>query len=522
MKKSLIIASIALSIFACGSSQKQAPKTETIASIDPTVYGNTITENELKEMLYTFASDEFEGRDTGSKGQKMAVEFLKRHYVALGIPSPISEGDYFQEVPLLNQKLPEIDITVNGTQFENYTDLVTVGAVSEQTLNASDIVYAGYGIEADNYSSYTDLDVKDKVVLIKVGEPKKADGTYITTGAKEDTKWSVGRQALSSKREVARDKGAKALLYMDDAYLKIMSNYMQAAAKSGNSGRLGLKDKQDEMLQVVISDKLGQALLEPIATDDTSKNITTDLAIKVKSNSENVTSENVVAFIKGSEKPEEILVISAHLDHEGIKDGEIYNGADDDGSGTVAMLEIAEAFKKAQDAGHGPKRSILFLHVTGEEKGLLGSRYYTDVDPIFPLENTIANLNIDMIGRIDPKRIGDRNYVYLIGSDKLSTELHDISEEANKKYTNVTLDYTFNADDDPNRFYYRSDHYNFAKNNIPVIFYFNGTHDDYHRPSDTPDKINYDLLENRTKLVFYTAWELANRKDRIIVDKPTE
>ena len=164
----------------------------------------------------------------------------------------------------------------------------------------------------------------------------------------------------------------------------------------------------------------------------------------------------------------------------------------------------------------------MFLHVTGEEKGLLGSQYYTDNDPIFPLAETVADLNIDMIGRIDPKREGDRNYIYLIGSDKLSTDLHNISEEVNKKYMNIELDYTYNDENDPNRFYYRSDHYNFVKNNIPIIFYFNGTHDDYHRPSDTPDKINYDLLENRARLVFYTAWEVANRNDRLVVDKPNK
>ncbi|WP_027126587.1 M28 family metallopeptidase [Gelidibacter mesophilus] len=522
MKKSLIIACIAMGILSCGSSQQTVPITEKIVEIDPTVYGNTITADELKTMLYTFASDEFEGRDTGSKGQKMAVEYLKQHYVALGIPSPISEGDYFQEVPLLNQKSPETSITVNGAAFENYTDLVTSGSAATQTINASDIVYAGYGIEDDNYSSYIGVDVKDKIVLIKVGEPKNADGTYVTSGTKEDTKWSVGRQALGSKREVAKQKGVKAVLYMDDAYLKMASNYMQAAAKSGRDSRIGLKDKQDVMVQVLISNKLGKALLADIETNDISKNLKANVEIKITSNSEDVNSENVVAFIKGSEKPDEVLVISAHLDHEGIKDGEIYNGADDDGSGSVAILEIAEAFRIAQKAGHGPKRSILFLHVTGEEKGLLGSSYYTDVDPIFPLENTIANLNIDMIGRIDPKRKGDRNYVYLIGSDKLSQELHNVSEEVNKKYANVTLDYTFNADNDPNRFYYRSDHYNFAKNNVPVIFYFNGTHDDYHKASDTPDKIEYDLLENRTRLVFYTAWELANRDERVALDKPIE
>jgi len=266
-------------------------------------------------------------------------------------------------------------------------------------------------------------------------------------------------------------------------------------------------------------EKIGKAILADILTNDTASSIPTDFAMSYTSQVEDVQSENVVAYIKGSEKPDEYIVISAHLDHVGVNDGNVYNGADDDGSGTVAVLEIAEAFKAAADKGQGPKRSILFLHVTGEEKGLLGSRHYTDNDPIFPLANTVANLNIDMIGRIDPKREGDRNYIYLIGSDKLSTELHTISETVNKKYLKIELDYTYNDENDPNRFYYRSDHYNFAKNNVPIIFYFNGTHDDYHKHTDTPDKINYDLLENRARLVFYTAWELANRDERIKVDK---
>jgi Zn-dependent M28 family amino/carboxypeptidase len=176
---------------------------------------------------------------------------------------------------------------------------------------------------------------------------------------------------------------------------------------------------------------------------------------------------------------------------------------------------MAEAFKQAEKEGFGPKRSLVFLHVTGEEKGLLGSKYYTE-NPLYPIKNTVANLNIDMIGRVNPKRESeDPNYIYLIGSDKLSQELHDISEAVNDKYIQLELDYTYNDERDPNRFYYRSDHYNFAKKNIPVIFYFNGTHEDYHKPTDTANKINYPILEKRIKLIFYTAWELANRKNRI-------
>jgi Zn-dependent M28 family amino/carboxypeptidase len=342
--KKIVYILCTFAFIACGSSQNASKDSD--ANVDQSAkYAATITAKDLGEHLFTYASDEFEGRNTGEPGQKKAVEYLKNFYVNQEIMSPIGGNDYFQEVP--------------------------------------------------------------------------------------------------------------------------------AAWLNKNSRRGKLK-----------------------------------------------ASENVVAFIKGTEKPDEIVVISAHLDHEGIKNGEIYNGADDDGSGTVAILEIAEAFKMAAKAGKGPKRSILFLHVTGEEKGLLGSKYYTE-NPLFPLANTVCDLNIDMIGRIDDRHKDNPNFVYLIGSDKLSTELHNLSEEINKKYTNISLDYKYNDENDPNRFYYRSDHYNFAKHNIPIIFYFNGTHADYHKPTDTPDKINYELLESRTRLVFHTAWEIANRATRIIADKAT-
>lgn len=229
-------------------------------------------------------------------------------------------------------------------------------------------------------------------------------------------------------------------------------------------------------------------------------------------------SENIWAFIKGSEKPEEVLVISAHYDHIGIKNGEIHYGADDDGSGTVAVLEIAKAFQKAKEEGHGPKRSILFLHVTGEEHGLLGSKYYSE-NPLFPIANTITDINIDMIGRRDDLHKDSNDYVYIIGSDYLSSDLYTICEEANKNFVNINLDYTFNDRNDPNRFYYRSDHYNFAKKGIPSVFLFNGVHADYHKPTDTPDKIEYDALAKRAQLAFVIAWELANRDNRPVVDK---
>jgi hypothetical protein len=229
-------------------------------------------------------------------------------------------------------------------------------------------------------------------------------------------------------------------------------------------------------------------------------------------------SENIWAFIEGSEKPNEVLVISAHYDHVGIQNGEVYNGADDDGSGTVAILQIAKAFAKAKKDGHGPKRSILFLHVTGEEHGLHGSRYYSE-NPLFPLTSTIADINIDMIGRRDTEHAKTNNYVYVIGADRLSTDLHKAVVSQNDKYIKMDLDFKFNDPKDPNRFYERSDHYNFAKHGIPAVFFFNGVHEDYHGKDDIAEKIEFDALTKRTQLAFVVAWELANRENRLIVDK---
>ncbi|SMG25759.1 M28 family peptidase [Arenibacter troitsensis] len=520
MKKILFVA-LGLS-FACNSSQKTiSQQIEPVnTSVDPMVYAQSITEAELKEHLYTYASDEFEGRDTGEPGQKLAVEYLKAEYVELGIPAAQSDGNYFQNVPLVISKLPKGSVSINGKEYQNGEGLLTF---TTATGSFDNIVYVSYGIEEENYSDYTGIDVKGKIVLIKAGEPMNADGTYKISGSNEASVWSNMSESIGKRMELASSKGAIGVMYFDEGNygrFKNRFNFMQ----SKDSGSMGLKDEvQNDFYSFFIDADVANAILPNIKSENTSKNVSTKLVLNIESDSKDVESENVVAVIKGSEKPDEYVIISAHLDHVGVnKEGEIFNGADDDGSGTVGLLEIAEAFKKAADDGNGPKRSIVFLHVTGEEKGLLGSKYYADHDPIFPLSQTVADLNIDMIGRIDPNRTGDRNYIYLIGSDKLSTELHELSEEVNKKYMNIELDYTYNDENDPNRFYYRSDHYNFAKNNIPIIFYFNGTHADYHQPGDTPDKINYDLLENRTRLVFLTAWEIANREARLKVDKATK
>ncbi|MGB5667103.1 MAG: M28 family peptidase [Maribacter sp.] len=508
-------------VLACNSSQKIVPdKTTTIISgADPKIYAETITESELKEHLFVYASDEFEGRETGQPGQKKAIEYIKNAYVELGIPAAKGDNDYYQNVPLEMSKLPSGTIRFNGTELEIGEHFLTFTTAEGSYKN---IVYAGYGIEEGTYSDFEGLDVEGKLVLVKFGEPKNDDGTYKISGTNKKSVWSNMSESPDKRANLISEKGGNGMLYVDDANYARFKGYFDRM-KRNNSGSLMLKPKNPEFITVLLDKTAATGLLSTIYESDTPQTINVEINLNVTSEDNEVNSENVIAFIEGSTKPNEYIVISSHLDHIGVTaDGEINNGADDDGSGTVALLEIAEAFKIAADAGIGPKRSIVFLHLTGEEKGLLGSQYYTDVEPIFPLEQTVANLNIDMIGRIDPKRNGDRNYIYVIGSDKLSKDLHNLSEEINKKYAKLELDYKYNDENDPNRFYYRSDHYNFAKNNIPIIFYFNGTHEDYHRPSDTPDKINYDLLENRARLIFYTAWEISNRDKRVILDKSSK
>ncbi|MCG2462479.1 M28 family peptidase [Flavobacteriaceae bacterium F89] len=516
----LIYLTLGLVMACCNATQNTTTETAQPSRqevVDPRPYAEVIKESDLKKHLYIYASDEFEGRETGKPGQKKAVAYLKGQYEKMGIPAAKSDGDYFQEVPLVEAQLPTGSVTINGTTYPIGEDILSTMAI---TGDYGQIVYAAYGIEDGDYSDYEGMDVSGKLVLIKMGEPISEDGTYTLTGTNEKSIWSNVNESLKKREQIAAEKGAKGLLYYDKTYFTSYKNTFERLKAKGNT-KMNLKDPnlEDKMSTIFIDATVAKSLLPDIDTNDNSKILPATITMGLKNADSIIQSENVAAVIKGSEKPNEYLIISAHLDHIGInKYGEINNGADDDGSGTVAVLEIAKAFKKAVDEGHRPKRSVVFLHVTGEEKGLLGSRYYTDVDPIFPLSQTVADLNIDMIGRIDPERKGDRNYVYLIGSDKLSTELHNLSEEVNSNCCQLELDYTYNDDNDPNRFYYRSDHYNFAKHNIPIIFYFNGVHEDYHQPGDTPDKINYDLLENRARLVFYTAWEVANRQHRVAVD----
>ena len=484
-------------------------------------YAATITQADLREYLDVLASDAYEGRETGAKGQKMAARYIREHFTAFGIP-PVPDAErkglingYEQPFPLEISRPGGISLVVDGTPIGFMQEFFYLSEKLREDYTTDSVIYAGYGEKA------VGLSAPGKTLLMLADE----------AGVTKTDRPSVDFfQQLTRKVAVAEAAGARVLLVASPNARDMMAQY----AHYITTPRMKLADTKTQDgpkkpgVQTIIIDK---ATAERIlkrgkltwkkavkTAGKSSRTLPCAFVARFIPNEQRVQGENILGYVEGSDKKDELIVITAHYDHIGKDAEDVYNGADDDGSGTVAVMEMAQAFAKAKAEGHGPRRSVLCMPVSGEEKGLLGSEWYSD-NPVFPLANTVADLNIDMIGRVDSIHTSSAPYVYIIGSDRLSSELHLINEEVNATYTKLVLDNTFNSEDDPNRFYYRSDHYNFAKNGIPVIFYFNGVHEDYHQPGDEVDKIRFDLLEQRARLVFHTAWELANREQRIVVDK---
>jgi hypothetical protein len=472
-------------------------------------YGDLIQEGKLRENLSILASDALEGRETGSRGQKMAAAFIKAHFEELGLSGPVN-GNYYQPVNLYTSRPGEIYLKAGDERFENFKDVVYYGSTSTQSEITLPVVFAGQGRKQD----FDQVDVEGKGVVVYI---KTADHFR-------------GPVALAKER-----KAKMIFLYSDDikAFNELMGqfqSYMSSGVLSLNkpegntaTGVFFVSPSVAPKLTGVSAEKLLKAAMANTQKKPLSKISSRPIQYKIGMDVTVLKSENVLGFLEGTDKKDEVIVVTAHYDHIGMEasgDDRINNGADDDGSGTVSLLELARVFALAKKDGKGPRRSILFMTVTGEEKGLLGSDYYTQ-HPVFPLTKTVVNLNIDMIGRRDPGHKESEPYVYIIGSDKLSSQLHSLSESVNKATTNLLFDYTYNDQSHPERLYYRSDHWNFAKNNIPIIFYFDGIHEDYHQPSDEVSKIEFDLLRRRSQLIFFTAWEIANRNDRIAPDKST-
>jgi len=482
-------------------------------------YASQITAEDVKPYLYVLASDSFEGRETVKTGQKKAAKFIASHFEKLKL-KPASHGTYLQEISLSTKANMGKNFLLNERFYLFMEDYFYPPDQVDSLFKIDTIAFVGYGVSDEDYDDYRNINVSRKPVLFFEGEPKNKKRQSWIEKNKLHLSWQEG---LEKKLTVAKEKGALFAAIITDSLEQIIDRYTY-----GNQPPIS------SSIPFVFIERIASKSFFAEADDEIAEKAKRKIDKKLKpqsfvsvthsqlpfiKNTDLLRGENVTGFLEGTDKKDELIVITAHYDHLGKNDSLIYHGADDNGSGTTAVMELAKVFSKAAEERHRPRRSILFMPVSGEEKGLLGSKYYVS-HPLFPLAETVADLNIDMIGRTDQKHdsMGVRNYIYIIGSDKLSTELHHINEHVDSTYTHLDFDYTFNRPEDPNRFYYRSDHYNFAKNNIPVIFYFNGVHKDYHKPTDTIDKIQFDLLAKRAQLVFLTAWELANREQRIKVD----
>jgi hypothetical protein len=529
MKKTATwIAAMAIAATACA---QQKPDQTAIK------YSKLITAEFAKQQLSIIAADDMEGRETGQPGAEKAAKYLAGEYKKLGL-LPANNGSYFLDVPLTQTTFKVSSFTVNGKTLTMGKDFYASGGAPATTVKADDIVYVGYGTDAELTG-----DLKGKVVLVMNETPPVAAGAAPATPPAAGGRQGRGMvnprmRAIMAKEPLLILSASPAVAQMAPRFAfqhpgVALKREAGAAAAPGRGNPMGgvvtiniTTDVADQLLKA--SGKTYAALKTAIdggapQSQTIKASVNTSFGTEVK----DVMSADIVAMIPGSDPKlkDEVLVFSAHYDHIGLnlapdaKD-KVNNGADDDGSGTVGILTIARAFAQAKKDGKGPRRTILFLGNVGEEKGLLGSEYYTE-HPVFPLANTIADLNIDMIGRIGDDYKGNpdsANYVFPIGSSMLSSTLHQITEDANNTYTHLKLDYRYDDLNDKNRFYYRSDHYNFAKHGVPIVFWFNGTHADYHGAGDEVSKINFPLLAKRAQHAYFMGWELANRDVRPAVD----
>ncbi|MFY7653293.1 MAG: M28 family peptidase [Chitinophagaceae bacterium] len=488
---------------------------------DAAKYAGTITAAELKEKLSVIAGPEMEGRETASEGQRKAADYIAAYFKQLGL-SPANKGSYFQQFPVYQETIADASLEINGKVANLFQDFgIIIGFTNGGEVKQSSVVFGGYGIydSAQAFDDFKNISVAGKLVVLLDGAPT----TYKVPSAGNNRRTPPNPSMFAAKLAHLKKLGASAVLFVvqrglpQKASLPLMGN--KQFRKQANTANL---------LAATIDINTAKQLLQQPAAESLDalnelpkKEYSANVELKINKSVLPLESSNVAGFISGTDKKDEYVVLTAHYDHLGKRNGVIYYGADDDGSGTTSVLQMAKAFAEAKKAGKGPRRTVVFMTVSGEENGLWGSQYYSE-NPLFPLDKTTVNLNTDMVGRVDPGYKGDTsNYVYVIGDDKISSDLAVITDSVNQT-SKMELDRRFNDLNDPNRFYYRSDHYNFAKAGVPIIFYFNGVHADYHQPTDTVDKINFSLMEKRVKFIFNTAWAMANRNDFLKRDKPLQ
>jgi hypothetical protein len=511
----------------------------------------TITAARLSEYLHVVASDAMGGRDTPSKGLDDTAKFLADHLARLKVKPAGDDGTYYQKIELVSFKVDPVKSSARlGDRSYKFGEDFLAGTASGSASGA--LVYAGHGyvVKSKNINAYSGLDVRNKIVVA-------AAGVLPQSVARGELKGKAGEGDWEDAESYARKNGAKGLIRIPRNFDRIwrfgrfaagrdnyqVARFMPGGGGAGDAGSNTNSGGGGELPTILPSAALldalfagekraGADLLKGISAGDAGEPFSFDakkraeFTVSVASNK--AMTQNVVGVLEGSDSvlKNEYVAIGAHYDHVGTgqpANGDaIYNGADDDGSGTVGVLAIAEALAR----GARPKRSVLFVWHCAEEKGLWGSQYFTKF-PTIPLAQIVAQLNMDMIGR--SKKEGDTNQanrdlsgpneIHVIGSKIMSTELGELSERVNRAYLNLTFNYKYDDPADPNRFFFRSDHYNYARNGVPIIFYFDGVHEDYHRPSDSPDKIDYQKMEKITRTVFLTTLELANTPTRPRVDK---
>ena len=485
------------------------------APSDVAKFGSIINPQNLKQKLSIIASAEMEGRETASPGQKRAAAYIESEFKRMGLKP--GNGDSYQQIyPVYQDALVGKKLSVNGRSFTWDQDFsFNLQSISTGVWNFEKAVFAGYGIvdSAKQINDYANLDVKGKLVFVLEGS---ATGTAMPTQGGMRA-MMMNPASTNMKMRAAIAKGAAGLLIISADFPKKnpTSTKGNMYLKSNTSNGFVMATVSAEVATALTgrTDKLSIEQIKSLKL----KEYVSEINVAADKTTESLESSNVVAILPGTDKKDEYLMLTGHYDHLGKRGDVIYYGADDDGSGTVGVMQMAEAFTAAAKKGKGPRRNIVFMTVSGEEKGLWGSDYYSE-HPIYPMDKTTADLNTDMVGRIDTERktADSANTVYVIGHDKLSSELQPINEAANKLSSNLVLDYKYDDPADKNNIYYRSDHYNFAKKGVPILFFYDGMlQADYHKPTDTIEKINFDLMQKRVQMIFYTAWDIANRDNML-------
>ena len=499
-----------------------------------------ITAAQLSSYLHFVASDAMGGRDTPSQGLDITAEFIKMNLQKWGFKGAGDNGSFFQKIALIREGVDPAATAVGiGEQPFTYgADIVRASGNATGGLSAP-VVFVGNGwmFKAKNIDPYAGIDVKGKfIAAYSDGQPSNRFPVPLPQGMTQGDLTGTRGVDWADPISYAQANGAAGVIVLPSKFLR--DNWTQATQSFTRTRLVVDKLRRPSPLNVfVASQKFTNALFagekgDPLAGQSGSfalspgKIVSFNIAMK----GETHWTQNVVGLWEGSDPvlKNEMVAIGAHYDHDGTipnapGDDKIWNGADDDGSGTVAVLSIAEALANAKQR---PKRSVLVVWHAGEEKGLWGADYFNKF-PTVDMKNVIAQLNIDMIGR--SKKDGDTNpknkeltgpnAIYVIGSEMMSSTLGAITKGTNSQYLNLTYDYKYDDPKDPNRFFFRSDHFHYAQNGIPIAFWFDGVHEDYHRPSDTADKIDYQKMEKVTRTIFLTMWELSELKERPKVDK---